>query len=311
MGIFSIFTKKKLEDSLTRTKEGFFKRLKNLFFSKTKVDDSFFDELEEILLSGDVGIKTTTKIIQDIKDYFYRHKLVSNEEMLNAVEKIICDLIIDYPDIKDFSFVDLHKPYVIMVVGINGVGKTTTIAKLAYQFKKLGKKVLIGAGDTFRAAAIEQLKIWSEKIDVPLISHKQGADPGAVAFDTINSALKKNFDVVIIDTAGRLHNKINLMNELAKIKKVIQKVLPEAPHETLLILDATTGQNAFNQTKQFLEIVKINSICITKLDGTAKGGVVIGVSHEFSLPIKYIGVGESLDDILIFDKQSFVKSLFS
>ncbi|MCX7954082.1 MAG: signal recognition particle-docking protein FtsY [Bacteroidales bacterium] len=311
LNLFSKEKKEKIENSLTKTKESFFKKIKNLIFNKPNITEQTLDEIEETLISADVGIKTTIKIINNIKEYFDKNKIYNEDDINQHIKQVIADIMIDAGEIKDFSFVEKHKPYVFMIVGVNGVGKTTTIAKLAYQFKKINKRVLLGAADTFRAAAIDQLSIWADRVGVPIIKQKMGADPAAVAFDTLNSALKNNFDVVIIDTAGRLHNKVNLMNELSKIRRVMQKVIPDAPHEVLLILDATTGQNAFEQARQFLAATQVNAICVTKLDGTAKGGVVIGISHEFNIPVKYIGIGESLDDIEIFNKYAFVESLFS
>lgn len=310
-GLFSKEKKEKLDKSLEKTKEGFFKRLTRIIIGKTTIDDDTLDQLEEIMISADVGVDTTLTIIKKIQERANKQKFINSTELNQALKEEIADLMNDSKDIKDFNFVDGKRPYVIMVTGVNGVGKTTTIAKLANQFKKAGKKVYLGAADTFRAAAVEQLTIWAERVGVPIIKQQMGADPAAVAFDTLSSAVKNNADVVIIDTAGRLHNKVNLMNELAKIKRVMKKVVPDAPHEVLLILDATTGQNAFEQAKQFTQATDVNAICVTKLDGTAKGGVVIGISHKFNIPIKYIGIGEKLDDIQLFDKYAFIESLFS
>ncbi len=310
-GIFSKEKKETYDKGLKKTKESFFKRIARIFVGKTSVDDDTLDELEEILISADVGVETTITIIRKIQERASKERFLNSEELNKAIKEEIASLMNDAGDDKDFSFCERNKPYVIMVVGVNGVGKTTTIAKLANQFKKTGKKVYLGAADTFRAAAVEQLAIWAERVGVSIIKQQMGADPAAVAFDTLNSAVKNNADVVIIDTAGRLHNKVNLMNELAKIRRVMQKVVPNAPHEVLLILDATTGQNAFEQVKQFTLATEVNAICVTKLDGTAKGGVVIGISHQFKIPVKYVGIGEKIDDIQLFDKYAFVESLFS
>ncbi|MCX7862968.1 MAG: signal recognition particle-docking protein FtsY [Bacteroidales bacterium] len=314
MGFWGLFSKEKkesLDKGLEKTKEGFFKRITRLIVGKTTVDDETLDELEEILISADVGVETTITIIKNIQQRAAKEKFLNTDELNQAIKEEIAALMKDAEGLKDFSFCEQHKPYVIMVVGVNGVGKTTTIAKLAYHFKSLGKKVYLGAADTFRAAAVEQLTIWAERVGVPIIKQQMGADPASVAYDTLNSAVKNEADVVIIDTAGRLHNKINLMNELSKIKRVMQKVIPNAPHEVLLILDATTGQNAFEQAKQFTMATDVNAICVTKLDGTAKGGVVIGISHQFNVPVKYIGIGEKMTDLQLFDKYAFVESLFT
>jgi len=310
-GLFSREKKENLDKGLEKTKEGFFKRITRIIVGKTTIDNDTLDQLEEILISADVGVNTTINIIQKIEERASKQKFINSNELNEAIKEEIANLMKDAGEVQDFNFVDAKKPYVIMVVGVNGVGKTTTIAKLANQFKKVGKNVYLGAADTFRAAAVEQLTIWAERIGVPIIKQQMGADPASVAFDTLSSAVKNNADVVIIDTAGRLHNKINLMNELSKIKRVMQKVIPDAPHEILLILDATTGQNAFEQAKQFTKATDVNAICVTKLDGTAKGGVVIGISHEFNVPIKYIGIGEKMDDLQLFNKYAFVESLFS
>jgi len=314
MAFFGLFSKEKkenLDKGLEKTKEGFFKRITRMIVGKTTVDSDTLDQLEEILISADVGVDTTLTIIKKIEQRASKQKFLNSNELNEAIKEEIANLMKDAGEVQDFNFVDAKKPYVIMVVGVNGVGKTTTIAKLANQLKKAGKNVYLGAADTFRAAAVEQLTIWAERIGVPIIKQQMGADPASVAFDTLSSAVKNNADVVIIDTAGRLHNKINLMNELTKIKRVMQKVIPDAPHEILLILDATTGQNAFEQAKQFTKATDVNAICVTKLDGTAKGGVVIGISHEFNVPIKYIGIGEKMDDLQLFNKYAFVESLFS
>ncbi len=314
MGFWGLFSKEKkenLDKGLEKTKEGFFKRLTRIIIGKTTVDDETLDELEEILISADVGVETTLTIIKNIQQRASKERFINSDELNNAIKEEIAGLMKDAGDVKDFTFCEKHKPYVIMVVGVNGVGKTTTIAKIAHQFKSIGKTVYLGAADTFRAAAVDQLTIWAERVGVPIIKQQMGADPAAVAFDTLNSAIKNNADVVIIDTAGRLHNKVNLMNELSKIKRVMQKLIPDAPHEVLLILDATTGQNAFEQAKQFTKATDVNAICVTKLDGTAKGGVVIGISHQFNVPVKYIGIGEKMNDIELFNKYAFVESLFS
>jgi len=314
MAFFSLFSKDKkenLDKGLEKTKEGFFKRITRMIVGKTTVDNDTLDQLEEILISADVGVDTTLTIIKKIEERASKQKFLNSDELNEAIKEEIAQLMKDAGEVENFNFVDAKKPYVIMVVGVNGVGKTTTIAKLANQLKKAGKNVYLGAADTFRAAAVEQLTIWAERVGVPIIKQQMGADPASVAFDTLSSAVKNNADVVIIDTAGRLHNKINLMNELSKIKRVMQKVVPDAPHEILLILDATTGQNAFEQAKQFTLATEVNAICVTKLDGTAKGGVVIGISHEFNVPIKYIGIGEKIDDLQLFNKYAFVESLFS
>lgn len=314
MGFWGLFSKEKkenLDKGLEKTKEGFFKRLTRIIIGKTTVDDETLDELEEILISADVGVETTLTIIKNIQQRASKERFINSDELNNAIKEEIAGLMKDAGDVKDFTFCEKHKPYVIMVVGVNGVGKTTTIAKIAHQFKSIGKTVYLGAADTFRAAAVDQLTIWAERVGVPIIKQQMGADPAAVAFDTLNSAIKNDADVVIIDTAGRLHNKVNLMNELSKIKRVMQKLIPDAPHEVLLILDATTGQNAFEQAKQFTKATDVNAICVTKLDGTAKGGVVIGISHQFNVPVKYIGIGEKMNDIELFNKYAFVESLFS
>ncbi len=310
-GLFSKDKKENLDKGLEKTKEGFFKRITRMIVGKTTVDNDTLDQLEEILISADVGVDTTLTIIKKIEERASKQKFLNSDELNEAIKEEIAQLMKDAGEVENFNFVDAKKPYVIMVVGVNGVGKTTTIAKLANQLKKAGKNVFLGAADTFRAAAVEQLTIWAERVGVPIIKQQMGADPASVAFDTLSSAVKNNANVVIIDTAGRLHNKINLMNELSKIKRVMQKVVPDAPHEILLVLDATTGQNAFEQAKQFTLATEVNAICVTKLDGTAKGGVVIGISHEFNVPIKYIGIGEKMDDLQLFNKYAFVESLFS
>jgi fused signal recognition particle receptor len=303
----------KLDEGLSKTKENIFKKLTRSVAGKSKVDDEVLDDLEEILVSSDVGIDTTIKIIERIEKRVAQDKYLNSSELNKILKEEIVTLLDENPANNfdtDYTTPD-GLPYVILVVGVNGVGKTTTIGKLAYKFKQAGKKVLLGAGDTFRAAAIEQIEIWSERVDVPLVKQKMGADPAAVAFDTVKKAVADNYDIVIIDTAGRLHNKINLMNELSKIHRSVQKVIPSAPHEVLLVLDASTGQNAFEQAKQFTKATEVNALALTKLDGTAKGGVVIGISAEFKIPVKYIGVGEKIEDLQIFDKHLFVDALFS
>ncbi len=316
MGLLSIFSKEKKENldrDLEKTKENFFSRLTKAVVGKSSVDADVLDNLEEVLVSSDVGVETTLKIIKRIEERVKRDKYVSTSE-LNAILKDEIASLLDENntlDADDFTLPDdVAKPYVIMVVGVNGVGKTTTIGKLAYQLKKIGKKVMLGAADTFRAAAVDQLVIWSKRVDVPIVQQGMNADPASVAFDAVSSAVAQNVDVVIIDTAGRLHNKINLMNELTKIKRVIQKVIPDAPHEILLVLDASTGQNAIEQARQFTKATEVNALALTKLDGTAKGGVVIGISDEFKIPVKYIGVGEKMEDLQVFNKSEFVDSLF-
>ncbi len=315
MGFFNIFSKEKKEDldkGLDKTKETFFSKLSKAVVGKSKVDEEVLDELEEILITSDVGVDTTLRIIEKIEERVAREKYVSTSELNQVLREEVASLLeenntIDY---KDFEVPQQSEPYVIMVVGVNGVGKTTTIGKLAYQFKKKGKNVILGASDTFRAAAVDQLKIWSQRVDVPIVEQGMNADPASVAFDTLQSAKAKGADVVIIDTAGRLHNKVNLMNELSKIKRVMQKVIPDAPHEILLVLDGSTGQNAYEQAKQFSLATDINALAITKLDGTAKGGVVIGISDQFKIPVKYIGVGEGMEHLQVFNKHEFVDSLF-
>jgi fused signal recognition particle receptor len=315
MGLFDFFSKEKkesLDNSLEKTKEGVFSKLTKAVVGKSKVDEEVLDNLEEVLISSDVGVNTTLKIIKRIEARVEKDKYVSTSELHKILKEEIAGLLKENNalDLTEFTIPEGKKPYVIMVVGVNGVGKTTTIGKLSYQFKKAGKEVLLGAADTFRAAAVDQLKIWSERVGVPIISQGMGADPASVAFDTVSSAVSKGSDVAIIDTAGRLHNKVNLMNELSKIKKVMQKVIPDAPHEILLVLDASTGQNAIEQCRQFIAATEVNALALTKLDGTAKGGVVIGISDEFKIPVKYIGVGEKIEDLQVFNKTEFVDSLF-
>jgi len=316
MALFNIFSKdknEKLEKGLEKTKVSVFSKLAKAIVGKSTVDDDVLDKLEEVLISSDVGVETTLKIIKRIEQRAAKNKYVGIDELNNILKEEISNLLEENnsENVFDFSVPENKKPYVIMVVGVNGVGKTTTIGKLAYQFKKTGKTVLLGAADTFRAAAVEQLSIWASRVDVPIVKQAMGADPASVAFDTLNSAKTKDIDIVIIDTAGRLHNKINLMNELSKIKKVMSKVIPDAPHEIILVLDGSTGQNAFEQTKQFTMATEVNSLVVTKLDGTAKGGVVIGISDQFKIPVKYIGIGEGIEDLQVFHKKEFVNSLFA
>ncbi len=316
MGIFNIFNKKKketLDQGLQKTKQSVFDKFSRAIAGKSKVDDDVLDNLEEVLISSDVGVDTTLKIIHSIEERVAREKYVSTSELNSILHDEIVSLLTDN-NAGDYDNWDLptdHKPYVILVVGVNGVGKTTTIGKLAYQFKKAGKKVYLGAADTYRAAAVDQIAIWGERVGVPVIKQQMGADPASVAFDTLESAKANEADVVLVDTAGRLHNKIGLMNELKKIKDVMKKVLPEAPDEVMLVLDGSTGQNAFEQAKQFSSVSQITSLAITKLDGTAKGGVVIGISDQLKVPVKYIGLGEQMEDLQLFNRKDFVDSLFS
>jgi fused signal recognition particle receptor len=313
LNIFSKAKKEELNRGLEKTKESVFKRLSRAVVGKSTVDAEVLDNLEEVLVASDVGVDTTLKIIERIEQRIAMDKYLGTAELNVILREEIAGLLEENAtgEFNDFSSDLGHKPYVIMVVGVNGVGKTTTIGKLAYHFKKAGKSVLIGAADTFRAAAIDQLTIWADRAGVPMVKQKMNSDPASVAYDTISSAMANNVDVVIIDTAGRLHNRINLMNELAKIKRVMQKVIPDSPHEVLLILDGSTGQNAFEQARQFTNTIQVNALAITKLDGTAKGGVIIGISDQFKVPVKYIGIGEKLDDLQIFDKHEFVDSLFT
>lgn len=316
MGFFNFFSKEKketLDKGLEKTKQGLFDKLKRAVAGRSKIDDDFLDNLEEVFITSDVGVETTLKIIDRLQKRAARDKYVSTSELNTLLRDEITEMLAENnnADTPDFSVPSDKKPYVIMVVGVNGVGKTTTIGKLAYQFKKAGNKVVLGAADTFRVAAIEQLQIWGERVDVPVVKQQMGSDPASVAFDTVSSAKASGADVVIIDTAGRLHNKVGLMKELSKIKNVMQKVVPDAPHEVLLVLDGSTGQNAFEQAKQFVAATEVNELAITKLDGTAKGGVVIGISDQFKIPVKYIGLGEGLEDLQIFRKKEFVDSLFS
>lgn len=315
MGLFDFFSKQKketLDKGLEKTKESMFSKLSRVVSGKSKVDDDVLDDLEEMLIASDVGVDTTLKIIERIESRVAKDKYVGTSELNNILREEIADLLTrsNAADTEDFSYPEDKKPFVIMVVGVNGVGKTTTIGKLANQFKKAGKSVYLGAADTFRAAAVEQLVIWGERVDVPVIKQSMGSDPASVAFDTLSSAKANNADVVIIDTAGRLHNKVGLMNELSKIKKVMDKIVPDAPHEVLLVLDGSTGQNAFEQAKQFTAATDVTALAITKLDGTAKGGVVIGISDQFKIPVKYIGLGEGIDDLQAFKRKEFVDSLF-
>ncbi|CAM1333709.1 signal recognition particle-docking protein FtsY [Tenacibaculum aestuariivivum] len=310
--IFSKEKKETLDKGLEKTKTSFFSKLSKAVAGKTKVDAAVLDNLEEILVSSDVGVDTTLKIIDRIEARVARDKYVGTDELNQILRDEIAGLLSE-TNIKDeteFNVPENNKPHVIMVVGVNGVGKTTTIGKLASQFKKKGLKVVLGAADTFRAAAIDQLQIWADRTDVPIIRQEMGSDPASVAFDTVKSGVNQNANVIIIDTAGRLHNKVNLMNELTKIKRVMQKVIPNAPHEVLLVLDGSTGQNAFEQAKQFTKATEVTSLAVTKLDGTAKGGVVIGISDQFQIPVKYIGVGEGIDDLQVFNKHEFVDSFF-
>jgi len=316
MGIFGFFDKKKkqnLDEGLAKTKESVFVKLGRAVIGKSKVDDEVLDNLEEVLISSDVGVDTTLKIIKRIEERVARDKYMGVDELNKILKEEITALLDENNsnDVSDFDLPKIEGPYVIMVVGVNGVGKTTTIGKLAYNFKQAGKSVVLGAADTFRAAAIEQLEIWAKRVGVPIVKQKMGSDPASVAYDTIASAKASGADVVIIDTAGRLHNKVNLMNELSKIKKVMQKIIPEAPHEVLLILDGSTGQNAYEQAKQFTLATEVTALALTKLDGTAKGGVVIGISDQFKIPVKYIGIGEKMGHLQIFRKREFVESLFS
>ena len=318
MGLFDFFSRSKketLDVGLEKTKQSFFSKITRALVGKSKVDDEVLDNLEDILISSDVGVATTLKIIKRIEERVSRDKVVGTAELNGILRDEISSLLEENNSNQngqlEITFPCDGNPYVIMVVGVNGVGKTTTIAKLAHQFKKSGKKVVLGAADTFRAAAVDQLIIWAERVGVPIVQQGMGADPASVAFDTLESAKSQNADVVIIDTAGRLHNKVNLMNELSKIKRVMEKIIPDAPHEILLVLDGSTGQNAFEQAKQFAETTAINALAVTKLDGTAKGGVVIGISDQMKIPVKYIGVGEKMEDLQLFDRKVFVDSLFS
>ena len=311
--IFSTQKKESLDKGLEKTKTNFLSKLSKAVVGKSKVDDDVLDNLEEVLVSSDVGVNTTLKIIDRIEARVSKDKYLGVDELNVILREEIAGLLSETNSgiETEFTVPLVRKPYVIMVVGVNGVGKTTTIGKLAYQFKKQGLKVVLGAADTFRAAAIDQLQVWADRVDVPIIKQNMGSDPASVAFDTLSSALKQNADVVIIDTAGRLHNKVNLMNELTKVKRVMQKVVEGTPDEVLLVLDGSTGQNAFEQAKQFTKATEVTSLAVTKLDGTAKGGVVIGISDQFQIPVKYIGVGEGMDDLQVFNKIEFVDSFFS
>ncbi|HLV63462.1 signal recognition particle-docking protein FtsY [Galbibacter sp.] len=310
--IFSSEKKQTLDRGLEKSKTSFFGKLSKAVAGKSKVDDEVLDDLEEVLVSSDVGVDTTLKIIQRIEARVAKDKYLGTDELNGILREEIAGLLSETNtgELEDFVLPADKKPYVLMVVGVNGVGKTTTIGKLAYQFKKQGKKVVLGAADTFRAAAIDQLQVWADRVDVPIVKQQMGSDPASVAFDTLKSAVNQDADVVIIDTAGRLHNKINLMNELTKVKRVMQKVVADAPNEVLLVLDGSTGQNAFEQAKQFTKATEVSSLAVTKLDGTAKGGVVIGISDQFKIPVKYIGVGEAIEDLQVFNKYEFVDSFF-
>ena len=310
--MFSKEKKETLDKGLEKSKTDFFSKLGKAVAGKAKVDEEVLDDLENVLVSSDVGVSTTVKIINRIEERVARDKYVGTDELNRILREEIAALLSETNSGEDTSFYvpKDKKPYVIMVVGVNGVGKTTTIGKLAYQFKKEGKKVVLGAADTFRAAAIDQLQVWADRVDVPIVKQKMGSDPASVAFDSVQSGVKQDADVVIIDTAGRLHNKVNLMNELSKVKRVMQKFIPDAPHEVLLVLDGSTGQNAFEQAKQFTAATEVTSLAVTKLDGTAKGGVVIGISDQFQIPVKYIGVGEGVEDLQVFNKYEFVDSFF-
>ncbi len=316
MGFFKkIFSKEKketLDKGLEKSKSSFFTKLSKAVAGKSKVDDDVLDNLEEVLVSSDVGVGTTLKVIERIEERVAKDKYLGTEELNSILREEITSLLSETNtgNATDFSIPTNTKPYVLMVVGVNGVGKTTTIGKLAAQFKKKGLKVVLGAADTFRAAAIDQLQVWADRTGVPIIRQEMGSDPASVAYDTVTSGINQGADVIIIDTAGRLHNKVNLMNELSKIKRVMQKVIPDAPHDVLLVLDGSTGQNAFEQAKQFTKATEVTSLAVTKLDGTAKGGVVIGISDQFKIPVKYIGVGEGIDDLQVFNKYEFVDSFF-
>ena len=310
--LFSSEKKQSLDKGLEQSKTSFFSKLTKAVAGKTKVDDEVLDNLEEILISSDVGVNTTLKIITRIENHVSENKYIGTEELNEILRNEIASLLSETNsgEATEFVIPTTTKPYVLMVVGVNGVGKTTTIGKLAHQFKKQGYHVVLGAADTFRAAAIDQLQVWADRVGVPLVKQQMGSDPASVAFDTLQSAVSQNADIVIIDTAGRLHNKVNLMNELTKVKRVMQKVVGEAPHDVLLVLDGSTGQNAFEQAKQFTAATEVTSLAVTKLDGTAKGGVVIGISDQFQIPVKYIGVGEGIEDLQVFNKYEFVDSFF-
>ena len=308
--IFKKEEKESLDKGLEKSSQGFFDKISRAVVGKSKVDDEVLDDLEDVLIASDVGVNTTVKIIERIEARVERDKYVNTAELDNILREEISGLLLENPHSQSKNIDETKKPYVIMVVGVNGVGKTTTIGKLAHQFKSQGLNVVLGAADTFRAAAVDQLVIWSERVGVPIVKQNMGSDPASVAFDTVQSAVAQNADVVIIDTAGRLHNKVNLMNELSKIKRVMQKVLPEAPQEVLLVLDGSTGKNAFEQAKQFIAATEVTALAVTKLDGTAKGGVVIGISDQFQIPVKYIGVGEKMEDLQLFNGEEFVDSFF-
>ena len=316
MALFGLFNSKKkesLDKGLEKTKESVFKKLSRAIVGKSKVDDEVLDNLEEVLINSDVVVDTTLRIIERIEERVQRDKYIGTDELNRVLKEEIVDLLKENnsTDYDSLNLPEGHGPYVIMVVGVNGVGKTTTIGKLAHKFKDAGKSVVLGAADTFRAAAVDQLVVWAERVGVPIVKQGMGADPASVAYDTLSKAKAENADVVLIDTAGRLHNKINLMNELTKIKNVMRKVIPDAPHEILLVLDGSTGQNAYEQAKQFTLATEVNALAITKLDGTAKGGVVIGISDQFKIPVKYIGIGEKIDDLQVFNREEFVDSLFN
>ena len=310
---FSNQDKKKLDEGLANTKKSFISRLSTAVIGKTKIDEEVLDELESILIQSDVGVATTLKIIDSLETRIARDKYLKTEDLILMMQEEILKLLVKADDVSvdGFDTKFSSRPHVIMVVGVNGVGKTTSVGKLAYQFKSKGKKVMLGAADTFRAGAIDQLQVWADRAEVPLVRQEMGSDPASVAFDTLQSAKSQEADIVFIDTAGRLHNKINLMNELAKVKRVMSKIIPDAPHEVLLVLDGSTGQNAFEQAKQFTAATEVTSLAITKLDGTAKGGVLLGISDQFQIPVKYIGMGEGIKDIQIFDRKEFIKTLFS
>ena len=310
---FSNQDKKKLEEGLANTKKSFISRLSTAVIGKTRIDEEVLDELDSILIQSDVGVATTLKIIDSLETRIARDKYLKTEDLILMMQEEILKLLVKADDVSvdGFDTKFSSRPHVIMVVGVNGVGKTTSVGKLAYQFKSKGKKVMLGAADTFRAGAIDQLQVWADRAEVPLVRQEMGSDPASVAFDTLQSAKSQEADIVFIDTAGRLHNKINLMNELAKVKRVMSKIIPDAPHEVLLVLDGSTGQNAFEQAKQFTAATEVTSLAITKLDGTAKGGVLLGISDQFQIPVKYIGMGEGIKDIQIFDRKEFIKTLFS
>ncbi|NAW51959.1 signal recognition particle-docking protein FtsY [Elizabethkingia argentiflava] len=308
--IFKQEEKDSLDKGLEKSSQSFFEKISRAVVGKSKVDDEVLDDLEEVLISSDVGVETTVKIMRRIEERVSRDKYMNISELHTILREEISGLLLENPHVNTQNINPNKRPYIIMVVGVNGVGKTTTIGKLAHQFKAEGLKVVLGAADTFRAAAVDQLVIWSQRVGVPIVKQFMGADPASVAFDTVQSAVAQDADVVLIDTAGRLHNKVNLMNELSKIKRVMQKLIPEAPHEVLLVLDGSTGQNAFEQAKQFTAATEVTALAVTKLDGTAKGGVVIGISDQFQIPVKYIGVGEKMEDLQLFDAKAFVDSFF-